>query len=49
MATLQALFEMRNDSGLRNRIAAASWNAAKDIFIEDAATTNHADRLVWAV
>jgi hypothetical protein len=49
MATLQELFDMRNDSELRNRVAAAGWNAAKDIFVEDAATPNHSERLVWAV
>lgn len=49
MATLQELFDMRNDSVLRNMVAAAGWNAAKAIFIEDAATPNHAERLVWAV
>jgi len=49
MATLQELFDMRNDSVLRNKVAAAGWNAAKDIFVEDGATINHAERLVWAV
>lgn len=49
MATLQELFDMRNDSLLRNKVAAAGWNAAKDIFVEDEATVNHAERLVWAV
>ena len=49
MATLIELFDMRNESVLRNRVAAAGWNAAKDIFVEDAATTYHAERLVWAV
>lgn len=49
MATLQELFDMRNDSLLRNKVAAAGWNAAKDIFVEDAGTPNHAERLVWAV
>lgn len=49
MATLQELFDMRNDSPLRNKVAAAGWNAAKDIFVEDAGTPNHAERLVWAV
>jgi len=49
MATLQDLFNMRNDSVLRNSVAAAGWNAAKDIFIESEATGNHASRLVWAV
>jgi len=49
MATLQELFDMRNDSMLRNRVAAAGWNAAKDIFVEDGSTPNHAERLIWAV
>lgn len=49
MATLKELFDMRNDSALRNKVAAAGWNAAKNIFVEDAATVNHAERLVWAV
>ena len=49
MATLIELFNMRNESELRNRVAAAGWNSAKNIFTEDAATTNHAERLVWAV
>lgn len=49
MATLQELFDMRNDSVLRNKVAAAGWNAAKDIFLEVPATENHAERLVWAV
>jgi hypothetical protein len=33
MATLIELFDMRNESVLRNRVAAAGWNAAKDIFV----------------
>lgn len=49
MATLRSLFGMRDSSGLRNRVAAAGWNAAKDIFVEDPATVNHIERLVWAV
>lgn len=49
MATLQELFDMRNSSELRNKVAAAGWNAAKDIFTEDDATPNHAERLIWAV
>ena len=49
MATLQELFDMRNSSELRNKVAAAGWNAAKDIFTENEATINHAERLVWAV
>jgi len=49
MATLQELFDMRNSSELRNKVAAAGWNAAKDIFTEDIVTENHAERLIWAV
>ena len=49
MATLQELFDMRNSSALRNLVAAAGWNAAKDIFTEDVSTPNHTERLVWAV
>jgi len=49
MATLQELFDMRNSSALRNLVAAAGWNAAKDIFTENESTPNHAERLVWAV
>ena len=49
MATLQELFNMRNDTELRNKVAAAGWNAAKDIFVEDVGTPNHAERLVWAI
>ena len=49
MATLQELFDMRNDSVLRNKVAAAGWILAKDIFVENVATENHAERLIWAV
>lgn len=49
MATLQELFDMRNSSELRNLVAAAGWNAAKDIFTEAPTTDHHAERLVWAV
>ena len=49
MATLDELFKLRNSSALRNRVAAAGWNAAKDIFLEDGATAHHAERIAWAV
>lgn len=49
MATLQELFDMRNDSTLRNKVAAAGWNAAKGIFTENVTTENHIERLAWAV
>ena len=49
MATLEQLFDLRNSSALRNRVAAAGWNEAKDIFLEDGATAHHAERVIWAV
>ena len=49
MATLIELFDMRNESVLRNRVTAAGWNAARAILAEDVTTTHHAERLVWAV
>ena len=49
MATLEQLFEMRHSIILQNKVAAAGWNAAKDIFVEAEGTINHADRLKWAV
>ena len=49
MGTLQELFDLRNSSNLRNRVAAAGWRAAKIIFTEPDATSNHAARLKWAV
>lgn len=41
MATLQELFDMRNDSVLRNKVAAAGWNAAKDVFTENPVPKGH--------
>jgi hypothetical protein len=49
VATLEELFDLRNSSALRNRVAAAGWNTAKDIFIEDDATAHHVERIIWAV
>ena len=49
MATLKELFNMRNSSELRNRVAAAGWNAAKDIFTESNTIVDHAKRSIWAV
>jgi len=49
MATLEELFNLRNVSTLRNRVAAAGWRAAKTIFTEDVGTANHTERLKWAV
>ncbi len=49
MATLQELFDLRNNSALRNRVVAACWEAARAIFIESEGTSLHAERLAWAV
>jgi|LGOV01.1.fsa_nt_gb hypothetical protein len=49
MATLDQLFNLRNSSTLRNKVAAAGWNEAKDIFLEAPSTAHHAERLIWAV
>ena len=48
MATLSETFSRRRDTDLRNRTAAACWNEAKGIFLEEVSTPNHADRLTWA-
>ena len=49
MATLEELFDLRNSSTLRNRVAAAGWNEAKEIFLEVDTTNHHAERIIWAV
>ena len=49
MSTLEALFDLRTLSVLRNRVAAAGWNEAKNIFLEDGATAHHTERITWAV
>lgn len=49
MATLLEVYNLRVTSSLlRNRVAAAVAKAAMDVLNEDAGTTNHAARLVWA-
>lgn len=48
MATYIELFNLRNDTGLRNRIAVASVVAAETIRTEDDQTPNHANRLAWS-
>lgn len=49
MATLRELFNLRHDSDMRNRTAAASWRWAKAIFHEADNTPNHAARIAWAI
>jgi hypothetical protein len=49
MATLLELYNLRYTSaGLKNRLTAAIADAAQDVLNEDAATTNHAQRVKWA-
>ncbi len=46
--TLSQLFDLRRSSSLRNRVAAACWKAAQDVFCEDPQKANHINRLAWA-
>ena len=48
MATYSELFDLRSDSDLRNKIAVAVIIAAETIRNESGATTNNANRLIWA-
>jgi len=48
MATLNEIFNLRNNSHLLNRVAAALANAAEDVRNEAAATAKHAERFTWA-
>ena len=47
MATYQELYDLANDSGLRNRTATAVVVAADTIRAEAGATPNNANRLIW--
>lgn len=49
MAALIELFKLRNASVLRNRVAAACWNAVKPIILEPEDTPGHEARLSWAL
>lgn len=49
MATLLELYNLRySSSNLKNRLTSAIADAAQDVLNEDAGTTNHAQRVVWA-
>ena len=48
MATYAELYDLRNDSALRNRVTTACIIAAETVMNEDGATPNHASRLLWA-
>lgn len=48
MATYQELFDLYNNSVLRNRINVACVIAAQAIAVELVTVPNHANRLLWA-
>lgn len=48
MATYSELYNLRNDSALKNKIAIAVIVAAETIVNEDGGTMNHANRMIWA-
>jgi hypothetical protein len=48
MATLAEIYNLKNSSSLRNRIAVALTKAAEDVRNEGAGTANHAERFMWA-
>lgn len=48
MATYTELYDLQNNDVLRNKIAVAIVVAADVIRAEAPATTNHANRLIWA-
>lgn len=47
--TLEELFDLKNNSALRNRVAAACWIECKIIFTELDSVPNHTERIKWAV
>ena len=49
MATLEALFNARNDTALQNRVSGACLNFSKDILLEVDTTPHHAERMIWAI
>jgi len=48
MAAYTELYDLFNDSALRNKVTVACLVAAETIRNEDGATENHANRLLWA-
>ena len=48
MATYSELYDLRNNSALKNKVAIAVIVAAETIMGEDGGTPNNANRLVWA-
>jgi hypothetical protein len=48
MATYAEIFDLGNNSALRNKFTVASLVAAQAVMVESGSTTNHANRLLWA-
>ena len=48
MASYAELYDLRNDSALRNRVTTACIIAAETVMNEDGGVANHANRLLWA-
>lgn len=48
MATFDELLAAASNTPLFNHVRVATFVAATDIMTEDAGTTNHANRLIWA-
>lgn len=48
MATYTELYELHNDSALKNRVTVACVVAAEVVMNEDPDTGNHINRLLWA-
>ncbi len=49
MATLLEAWNLRfSSSSLKNRVVAAVAKKAIDVLVESPATTNHANRVIWA-
>ena len=48
MATYQELFDLYNNSAMLDRVSVAVAVAAETVMNESGATTNHANRYLWA-
>lgn len=48
MATYIEIFDLASNAALRNRVTIACLVAAQAVVVENASTTNHANRLLWA-
>ncbi len=48
MATYTELYDLMNESALRNKVAVACLVAAEAVRLEAEGTANHANRLTWA-